>query len=95
MHLSEKSLLPVSRRELIVDPSRRGISTYRRSLWLSERKGRVKEIEKAVRVWRQKTRELAEDDEDTTRMKTGDETKIRMTPSVYQLFAILRSSHSD
>ena len=37
---------------------------------------------KKIRAWRQKTRELAEDDNDPTRMKISDETKIRMTPFI-------------
>ena len=37
---------------------------------------------KKIRAWRQKTRELPEDDNDSTRMKISDETKIRITPFI-------------
>ena len=37
---------------------------------------------KKIRAWRQKTRELDEDDNDPTRMKINDETKIRITPFI-------------
>jgi DNA-directed RNA polymerase I subunit RPA1 len=40
---------------------------------------------KKIRAWRQKTRELADDEnnvDDSTRLKISDETKIRMTPFI-------------
>lgn len=40
---------------------------------------------KKIRAWRQKTRDLADDDnnlDDSTRVKISDETKIRMTPFI-------------